>query len=291
MKTSVLITGSTSGIGQATALALAQQGWQVIVHGRREEACEEVVAMLIRQTNNSDIHYAVADLSDLAQVKRLADDAAIRFPSLKVLIHNAGTFSHSRMITEAGFERTWVVNYLARFALTKHLLHVLRRNSPARIIDVSGAYHAKGAIHFDDLSLAREYTLYRANNQAKLANVLWTYAQARALAGTAVTVNTLHPGAVNTGSILKSDGFSGFSKWMYRLLSPFLLTPAQGAEALVYLATAPELDGLSGKYFVKRKVSKSSKASYDVALQDRLWAISEQVLAAAAKQAASDEET
>lgn len=278
MNQTALITGATAGIGKATALALARQGWQVIIHGRSKDKCKASVEEIIQLTNNVKVDYVVADLSEMAQVKRMAEEVKTKFPELNVIIHNAGTFSHVPVITSEGIELTWAVNYLSRFLLTTLLLHVLKNNSPSRIIEVSGMYHSKGNIHFDDINLRNDYSLAKANNQSKLANVLFTYKLARLLAGTHVTINALHPGAVNTGSVLKSEGFSAFGKWMYRLFSPFFKTPAQGAVTSVFLATSPDVAGITGKYFVNKKARRSAKATYDVTLQDRLWEMSQNMI-------------
>ena len=278
MNNTALITGSTSGIGKATAIKLAGLGWNVVIHGRREDRCEATVREIKAMTRNEQVAFVRADLSELSQVKALAEKIRTDFPELNVLINNAGTFSNTRLVTGDGLERTWVVNYLSRFLLTTLLLDVLKKNGASRIIDVSGAYHSKGYIHFDDIHLAKHYSMAIANNQSKLANVLFTYKLARMLEGTPVTVNTLHPGAVNTGSVLKADGFSAFFKWFYRLLIPFFKSPDQGAKTSVFLASSPEVEAVSGKYFVNKKAKKSSKASYDIPLQDKLWDLSERMI-------------
>ena len=269
-----LITGATAGIGLATATALARLGGRVIIHGRQATACQQAVARIERAVPAAQLAYVVADLADLDAVACMATEVETRFPDLQVLVHNAGTFSHTRQLSPQGFERTWVVNYLARFVLTERLRGLLQRQAPSRIVDVSGTYHRKGRIHFDDIHLASGYTLGAANNQAKLANVLSTYRLARTLAGTGVTANTLHPGAVYTGSILRAEGFSPLMKGLYRAMRPFLKSPAQGAAPVVLLASDPALASTSGAYFHGRKATRSGAATYDVALQERLWDLS-----------------
>ncbi|MCB0640974.1 MAG: SDR family NAD(P)-dependent oxidoreductase [Phaeodactylibacter sp.] len=280
MTHTALITGSTSGIGRATAEALAKFGWQVIVHGRSIDTCRQTVQDLKAATQSTTIDFIAADLSDLRAIRSMAAEVQERFPALHILILNAGTFSNSRILSPDQLERTWVVNYLSRFLLTNLLLDTLKYNAPSRIVDISGAYHAKGQIHFEDINLAEGYSMSAANNQSKLANVLFTYKLARELEGTAVTINTLHPGAVNTGSVLKTAGFSPFFRVFYRLMSPFFKDPGKGAATSVFLAAAPEVDGISGKYFVNKQARKSGALTYDEALQERLWAVSNELVGA-----------
>jgi NAD(P)-dependent dehydrogenase (short-subunit alcohol dehydrogenase family) len=270
-KKTVLITGSTSGIGKATALSLAALGWTVIIHGRQAKECQNTAREIITKTQNNRIDFVVADLSDLHSVNQMANTMIEKYPSLNVLINNAGTFSTTRKITSDGLEQTYVVNYLSRFLLVQRLLDTLKQNSPSRIIDISGTYHSKGKIDFNDLTLKNNYSMANANNQSKLANVLFTYKQSRLLDAKEITINTLHPGAVNTGSVLRSNEFSAFIKFIYRLLSIFFKTPKQGATTSVFLATSENLEGQSGKYFENQKEVPSSKMSYDIDLQDKLW--------------------
>ncbi|MDX1957445.1 MAG: SDR family oxidoreductase [Leptospiraceae bacterium] len=271
MNQTVLITGATSGIGFATALSLAELGWTVIIHGRKEETCKKSVKEIKSKTLNKNIHYISADLSDLTSVNKMSDSIRENHPNLNVLINNAGTFSTTRKLTKDDLEQTWVVNYVSRFLLVYRLLDLLKKNSPSRIIDVSGTYHSKGNIHFEDLSLKDMYSMANANNQSKLANILFTYKLSRILKTSQVTINTLHPGAVNSGSILRSDDFSVFFKLIYRILSVFFKTSKQGAATSVYLATDETLQKVTGKYFENKKQIPSSEMSYNEKLQDKLW--------------------
>lgn len=271
LKRTALITGSTSGIGKATALSLAEMGWTVIIHGRQKNECQNTVQEIIAKTQNNAIDSVVADLSDLYSVSQMANTIIEKYPSLDVLINNAGTFSTTRKTTSDGLEQTYVVNYLSRFLLVQRLLDTLKQNSPSRIIDISGTYHAKGKIDFNDITLQSNYTMANANNQSKLANVLFTYKLARLLNKNEVTINTLHPGAVDTGSVLRSNQFSWFLKFIYQLMRIFFKTPQQGAETSFFLASSESMEGKSGKYFEDKKEVQSSRMSYDTDLQDKLW--------------------
>jgi len=266
-----LITGSTSGIGKATAIQLAQKGWHVVIHGRKEPECQKVKDEIIKETGNKNVDYVVADLSLMKEVDRMAAEIRRRFPDLKVLVNNAGTFSMERTITKEGVELTWAVNYLSRFLLVNRLLDLLKKNAPARIVDVAGAYHAKGEIHFEDINLEKGYSFQTANSQSKLANILFTYRLNQKLGGTGVSANCLHPGFVNTGSILRVPGVSGFSRLMYKAMSIFSKSPEKGAATSVYLASSPEAAGASGKYFIDKKEAKSAPKTYDKTLQGKLW--------------------
>lgn len=252
-----LITGSTSGIGKATAILLAQKGWHIIIHGRKESDCQKVKKEIIDLTGNKKIDYITADLSLMNEVKAMAKEIRHRFPNLNVMVNNAGTFSMERVITKEGIELTWSVNYLSRFLLIDRLIDLLKRNSPSRIVDVAGAYHSKGKIHFGDINLTNSYSYSKANSQSKLANVLFTYKLAEILSGSNVTVNCLHPGMVNTGSILHVPNVSGFFKLMYRLMSLFAQNPKQGASTSFYLASSPEVESVSGKYLLIKKKLKA----------------------------------
>lgn len=278
MNYTALVTGSTSGIGKATALALAFKGWKVIIHGRNSELCKLVVAEIIDKTGNLQVEYIVSDLSNLDSVISISKEITDRFPELNILINNAGTFSNLRKLTKQGFEITWTVNYLSRFLLTNLLLDLLKQNTPARIVDVSGMYYAKGNLNFSDISLRENYSMSKANNQSKLANVLFTYYLARRLKGTGVSINTLHPGAVNTGSVLKAEGFSKTAKLLYKLVSVFFKSPKKGAETTIFLASSPSVEGISGKYFIGNEAVKSSDLSYDQGLQKELWNYSQKEL-------------
>ncbi len=171
-------------------------------------------------------------------------------------------------------EAHFAVNYLAPFLLTNLLLDTLKVSAPARVVNVSGTYHRKATMDFDDLMCEKDYSASRANNQAKLALILFTYELARRLEGTGVTANCLHPGAVATSLVEKDPDYSPLSRFLYKLFKPFLASPEKGAETSIYLASSPEMEGVTGKYFEKKAAVESSPESYDVAIARRLWEVS-----------------
>jgi len=266
-----LVTGASSGIGLETAIGLARFGATIVIVCRDRTKGEAAVAGIKVQSGNDSVRLMIADLASQESVRKLASDFKEEFASLHVLVNNAGTFSTKRQVTGDGMEMTFAVNYLARFLLTNLLLDVLKSSAPARIIDVAGAYHRRGRIDFDDLQGEKGYSGARANRHSKLANILFTYELARRLAGTDVTANCLHPGAVATPIIEKDPNYPAFLKVLYKTFKPFLKSPQKGAETTIYLASSPEVDNVTGKYFVDKKQVRSSMESYDESLGERLW--------------------
>ncbi|MFB0537455.1 MAG: SDR family oxidoreductase [Anaerolineae bacterium] len=272
-----MITGANSGIGKATALGLARRGATVVIVCRNRDRGEAALAEIKSATGNPNVDLLLADLSSQAEVRRLAEEFKSRYSHLHVLINNAGVALSKRSVTVDGIETVFAVNYLAPFLLTNLLLDVLKASAPARVVNVAGDYHRKATINFDDLMSEKDYNGMRANNQAKLALILFTYELARRLDGTGVTANCLHPGAVATGGPLKDPDLSSFARMMYALVKPFFLSPEKGAETSIYLASSPEVEGITGKYFVKKRAVASSPESYDLDIARRLWEISAQL--------------
>jgi len=269
-----VITGATSGIGKATALGLAKQEATVVIVGRDQDRGKTAVAEIQAASGNPHVGLLVADLSSLKDVRQLCSTLKTRYEQLNVLINNAGIAPIRRSVTVDGLESVFVVNYLAPFLLTNLLLDMLKENTPSRIVNVAGDYHRKASIQFDDLMSEKEYNGNRANNQAKLALILFTYEIARRLAGTGVTANCLHPGAVATDAPLKDPDISSFGRLIYRLVKPFFSSPEKGAETSIYLASSPEVEGVSGKYFIKKVPVASSTESYNLEIAKRLWDVS-----------------
>lgn len=272
-----MITGATSGIGKATALGLAKMGATVVIVGRDLTRGQAAVAEIQAASKNPQVSLLVADLSSQKAVHQLAAEFISRYDHLHVLVNNAGIALTRRAVTEDGLEKVFAVNYLAPFLLTNLLLEMLIANAPVRVVNVAGDFHRKESIHFDDLMSENNYSLNRANNQAKLALILFTYELARRLDGTGVTVNALHPGAVATEAMNKDPDVSPFGRFMYRLFKPFFLSPEKGAETSLYLASSTEVEGVTGKYFVKKKAVLSSPESYDLEIARHLWEVSTQL--------------
>jgi retinol dehydrogenase-12 len=266
-----LVTGATSGIGRVTARALAQQGATVLVVGRNAERGATVVRDIIQATGNGRVELLLADLSVQAQVRQLAAVVQQRFTRLDVLINNAGAIFMHRSVSVDGIEMTLALNHLAYFLCTNLLLATLTASAPARIINVSSDAHRRARLNFADLQGAQRYGGWSAYCQSKLANLLFTYELAQRLTGTGVTVNAMHPGFVATGFGRNNRGLFA---WLIRLGQRTALSPEQGAETLIYLATSPEVEGVTGKYFVKQRAVPSSSASYEPTVAQRLWQLS-----------------
>jgi NAD(P)-dependent dehydrogenase (short-subunit alcohol dehydrogenase family) len=266
-----LVTGATAGIGVVTARALAERGATVVVVGRNREKCVTTVGQIRQTTGNDAVEFLLVDLSRQCEVRQLAQAFLDRYPRLDVLVNNAGALFASHQLTAEGFEQTFAVNHLGPFLLTNLLLDVLKASAPARIVTVASGSHERARIDFANLQGPPGLFGMTAYGQSKLANVLFTYELARRLAGTGVTANALHPGFV--ASSFASNNGVAFALGM-RLARLFAISPEQGAQTSVYLATSPEVEGVTCKYYVKCKPVHSSPASYDEAAARRLWQVS-----------------
>ena len=270
----VLVTGATNGIGKETALALAEMGAQVILVGRNAEMCARITAQINQQPGQARAEYLVADLSSQAQIRRLAAQFKDQYPRLDVLVNNAGAYNLKREMTADGIEITFALNHLNYFLLTNLLLDVIQASTPARIVNVSSAAHLTGKLDFDDLQNPRHYSSWTAYRNSKLANVYFTYELARRLEGSQVTANVLHPGFV--ASNFGKNG-SGLLRPIFNIIQLFAISPKQGAQTSIYLASSPEVVGVTGKYFVEKKAVRSSTASYDQEAAQRLWDLSREM--------------
>jgi NAD(P)-dependent dehydrogenase (short-subunit alcohol dehydrogenase family) len=266
-----LVTGATAGIGLVTALELARQGARVIGVGRSPERCAEAARQIREQTGTSAVEFLVADLSSQAEVRRLANQVKAATGRLDVLVNNAGLIRLEREVTVDGLEMTFALNHLAYFLLTNLLFDTVKASTPARIVSVASAAHQGCKINFDDLQGETKYSPWRAYQQSKLANILFTRELARRFEGTGVTANALHPGYVRT-QIFRAEGFAG---WLMRKAAElFAITPEEGAQTSIYLAASPDVEGQTGQYFVMRKPASSSPESQDEATARKLWEVS-----------------
>jgi NAD(P)-dependent dehydrogenase (short-subunit alcohol dehydrogenase family) len=267
----VLITGGTSGIGRATALGLARMGAHLAITGRDRVRTEDA-AREIRAAGGGQVDVFVADLSSQSEVRRLAEEVLQNISRIDVLINNVGGYWDTRHVTVDGRERTFALNHLAPFLLTNLLLDRLKQTAPARVVTVSSNAHAMGRIEFDDLQGEGSYSGARAYNQSKLANVLFSYELARRLSATSVTANALHPGVVSTS--FGAEDPATVQRVFIPFLRVFMKSPARGATTSIHLASAPELEQVTGRYFANSQLKKSSERSYDRAAAARLWQVS-----------------
>jgi retinol dehydrogenase 14 len=263
-----LITGGTGGIGKAAATALAGLGAEVVVVGRNAEKGEAAVAEIRETSGNDDVSLLLADLSVQAEVRRLAEEFGERHDRLDVLVNNAGLVLSERNEMPEGIEAQFAINHLAPFLLTNLLLDLLKKSAPSRVVTVSSEAQRWGKMDFDDLQSKKRYRGFPVYGMTKLANVMFTFELAERLEGTGVTANCMHPGAVNTGFGQNNRGPAALA---FRLFKPFMRSPEQGADTLVYLAASPEVEGMTGKYVSDRKVIMASRIAYDETARKRLW--------------------
>ena len=278
-----LVTGASSGIGFEIAKALAERGATVVTVSRGGGSGDEKTSQIRRETGNSDVVFMPADLSAMSEVRRLAERFKTRFDRLDVLVNNAGLFAAKRQLTDDGYELTFALNHLAPFLLTHLLAEPLVKSTPARVVTTSSRAESFGRVHFDDLML-KNYGGWKAYGQSKLANLLFTYALSKRLLGTGVTANAFHPGGVATNFGLGNEGF--VSLLFGTVIRPLLKTPEEGAQSGVYLAASPDVEGVTGRYYIDEMPAASSKRSYDVEAQRRLWSESERLVGLSAEESA-----
>jgi NAD(P)-dependent dehydrogenase (short-subunit alcohol dehydrogenase family) len=276
----VVVTGGNSGIGLETAEALAGMGARVIVTARNADKGRAAVAGIAQRLGGAaQLQLVVFDLADMASVRRGADEILEQAPRLDVLVNNAGVVLSDRHETVDGFEATLATNHLGPFLLTNLLLERLQQSAPSRIVNVASTAHttARKGISFDDLQSTKRYRGMRVYGESKLANILFTLELARRLAGTGVTANSLHPGTVRTGYGADGDA-RGFLAFGLHIARPFFLSPAKGARTSIYLASSPEVEGVTGQYFDKCKPVKPRRWADDEEAAQRLWQVSEELV-------------
>jgi NAD(P)-dependent dehydrogenase (short-subunit alcohol dehydrogenase family) len=282
-----IVTGASSGIGKETARELARMGARVVMVSR-DRARGEAARDDVRGTAAGEVHLLLADLSSLAEIRRLASEILAAYARIDVLVNNAGAMYTARSVTADGFERTFATNHLGYFLLTHLLLDRIKASAPGRIVNVSSRAHERSVMNFDDLQFERGFSVRYVYGHSKLANVLFTYDLARRLEGSGVTANCLHPGVVRTGfgKNNRADALGLLVNGGIRVAGLFFIGAAKGAETSIHLASSPEVEGVTGKYFVRSKETPSSDASHDRESQRRLWEISEQMCGIAAEASA-----
>lgn len=266
-----VVTGGTDGIGRETAIALAKMGASVTILGRDKIKGDQVIEKC-RTAGADSIRFVKSDLSSRASIQDTAKTILQFVPRINILVNNAGGYFSSRRVNADGIEMTFGLNHLGYYTLTNLLLERIKQSAPARIVNVSSRLHLQGALDFDDLEMSRRYNGLKQYNNTKLANVLFTYALARRLKGTQVTANALHPGFVASSFGHNNNDLSGMFLWAAQKV--LAISPAKGARTSIHLASAPEVEGVTGKYFESSKETASHALSYDESLQDKLWAIS-----------------
>jgi NAD(P)-dependent dehydrogenase (short-subunit alcohol dehydrogenase family) len=271
----VLVTGATTGIGLETAKGLATLGARVLVHGRSAERGRRSLEEIRRAVPGAEVEFIEADLASLAAVRALAAEVLSRAPRLDVLVNNAGAANVARTVTADGFETTFGVNHLAPFLLTNLLLDRLKASAPARIVNVASRAHRGGSMNFDDLNGEKDYSFIQSYGQSKLANILFTRALAKRLAGAGVTANALHPGVVRSGFGLNNRGLVRIVIGFARV---FFISSEEGAKTSIYLASSPEVEGVSGEYFDKCEIIRPTREAQDDAAGERLWRVSAQMV-------------
>ena len=271
-----LVTGATGGIGLWTAIGLARAGADLIIVGRSRARLDEAAARIARDAGRRP-RCELADFASLRAVRALADRLTMRLDRLDILVNNAGLMTTSRQLSADGYELTFAVNHLAPFLLTRALLGALRAAPAARVVNVASVAHERGRMDWDDLMAARRFGIMSSYAQSKLANILFTTELARRLAGTRATSNAVHPGVVASG-FGEVGGLIGLA---WRLGRPFLLSSEKGAATSLYVATAPELAGVNGGYFAKRRAARPAPAARDPEAAARLWRESENLVARA----------
>jgi NAD(P)-dependent dehydrogenase (short-subunit alcohol dehydrogenase family) len=266
-----LVTGGNSGIGKAVALGLATMGATVVVVSRNKEKGQTAVTDIIERSGNKNVELLQADLSSQNSIHNLADEFKSRHGKLHLLINNAGVYLTKRSETEDALESTFAINALGPFLLTSLLLDILKASAPSRIVNVTSDAHNGAKIDFDDLQGEKRFSGWQAYGQSKLAMILFTHELAKKLEGTGVTVNSAHPGVVRT-NFAKNNG--GLVALGFSFLGLFFISPESAARRVLYVATSPDLEGVTGKYFTKMHEVRSSQESYDDDSAKRLWQVS-----------------
>ncbi len=265
MNKTILVTGSTDGIGKQTAFELAKLGNKLIIHGRNDIRCRNVTEWMKNESGNDNIEYLAADFFSLSAVRDMAAEIKNRFSSIDVLINNAGVYMNEFVITPDGFESTFAVNHLAPFLLTNLILDVIINSGSSRIINVSSIAHVRAKLEWDNLNAEKSFDPYYAYSLSKLANILFTNKLARLLETSSTTVNSLHPGVISTKLLHTGFNIEGAGL-------------EEGASTPVYLADSDEVAGISGRYYVRSSETPAARICMDKSVQDRMWKLSSEMV-------------
>ena len=268
-----IVTGANSGMGMATVEALSDKGATVIMLCRSEERGKEAIFKLT-ENKERNLDLILCDLGDYESIRNFAKAVKEKYDHIDILVNNAGFISLDRQETKEGLERQFGINHIGHFLLTKELLELMGKGS--RIVNVASGAHKTGKIHFDDINLTKGFNVIKAYSQSKLANVLFTRELARRVADRGITVNCCHPGAVATNIGIDRD--TGFGKTITGLLKPFFQTPMEGARTAIFLASDKSVENITGGYFYKCKIAKSSKRSKSKKLAKKLFELSEKLV-------------
>jgi NAD(P)-dependent dehydrogenase (short-subunit alcohol dehydrogenase family) len=272
-----IVTGANSGIGKVTALELAKQGATVVMVCRSRERGEAAQQEIMTESGSETVDLLLADLSSMASARSMVDEFKRKYDRVDVLVNNAGALFSERKESADGLEMTFALNHMGYFLPTMLLLDMLKSSAPARIINVSSDAHRNGRIDFNDLQSKRRYSSFPAYAKSKLENVLFTVELARRLAGSGVTVNALHPGFVRTNFGGNTSG-GGIVTFLFRVFVKFVaISTERGAETAVYLAISPEVEGVTGQYFHKKKAVEPALQAKDMQIARRLWEESERL--------------
>lgn len=270
-----IVTGANSGIGKITARELAKMGAEVVMVCRNQKKGEEALADVILESKSNKVKLMLCDFSSQKSIRAFVEEFKSKYNKLHILVNNAGLIIPERKLTEDGIESTFAINHIGYFLTTYLLLDLLKASAPSRIVNVSSDGHKLGHINFNDINY--ENNKYKSMNvycDSKLANILFTKELAKKLHGTGVTANCLHPGVVNTN--FASDYSEKFS-FLSKIVKKFFITPEQGAETQIYLASSPEVEGISGEYFDKKKIKAPSREAQDADVAEKLWKVSERM--------------
>lgn len=270
----VVVTGGTSGIGQVAAEKLAAMGARIVLVARDKSRADATLARLrqIGSGVNHTVHFA--DVSRIGEVRRVGGEIAAAEPRIDVLLNNAGAMFYERQVTVDGLERTFATNHMSYFVLSLALKPQLAAAAPSRVVNTASDAHRRAKLDFDDLQCANNYRAFTAYGRSKLCNILFTRELARQFAGTGITANSLHPGVVNTRF---ADGGHGALYQVFRVVKKLALTPEKGAKTIIYLASSPDVAGVTGEYFRKCARATPTKEAQDDDAARRLWKESEKI--------------